>query len=59
MDTRRCGLNSKSVHLNDNGKLEWHARIDGREVIETTEPLTGWWMRFKAWFMKIAPESQL
>lgn len=47
------------VRLNDNGKLEWHARIDGREVIETKEPQTSGWMRFKAWFMKIVPESQL
>ena len=47
------------VRLNDKGKLEWHSRIDKQDVIETKEPLTGWWLRFKAWFMKIAPESQL
>ncbi len=47
------------VRESDEKKLEWHGRIDGREVIETNEPLTGWWRRFKAWFMKIAPESQL
>ena len=47
------------VLVNDRGKLEWHTRIDNQEVIETKEPLTGWWLRFKAWFMKIAPESQL
>ena len=44
---------------NDKGKLEWHGRIDNQDVVETKEPLTGWWLRFKAWFMKIAPESQL
>ncbi len=44
---------------NDRGKLEWHGRINNRDVIETKEPLTRWWRRFKAWFMKIAPESQL
>ncbi len=44
---------------NERGKLEWHARIDGEEIIETKEPLTSWWRRFKAWFMKIAPDSQL
>jgi putative cardiolipin synthase len=44
---------------NDEGKLEWHGRIDGKAVVETKEPLTGWWLRFKAWCMKIAPESQL
>ena len=47
------------VRLNDKGKLEWHGRIGNQEVVETKEPLTGWWRRFKAWFMKIAPESQL
>ncbi len=47
------------LRVNDRGKLEWHTRIDGQEVIETKEPLTSGWLRFKAWFMKIAPESQL
>ena len=47
------------VRVNDKGKLEWHGRIDNQDVVETKEPLTGWWRRFKAWFMKIAPESQL
>lgn len=47
------------VRINDKGKLEWHGRIDQQDVIETKEPLTSWWLRFKAWFMKIAPESQL
>jgi putative cardiolipin synthase len=47
------------VRENDKGQLEWHGRINNRDVIETKEPLTGWWRRFKAWFMKIAPESQL
>ncbi len=44
---------------NKQGKLEWHARIDGEEIIETKEPLTSWWLRFKAWLMKIVPDSQL
>jgi putative cardiolipin synthase len=47
------------VRENNKGKLEWHGRINNRKVIETKEPLTGWWLRSKAWFMKIAPESQL
>jgi putative cardiolipin synthase len=47
------------VQVNDSGRLEWHGRIDGQTVIKTREPLTGWWRRFKAWFLKIAPESQL
>ncbi len=47
------------VRLNGQGRLEWHGRINDREVIETKEPLTSMWLRFKAWFMKIVPESQL
>ncbi len=44
---------------NEKGKLEWHGRINGKEVIETKEPLTSLWLRFKAWFVGIVPESQL
>lgn len=47
------------VRENNKGRLEWHCRINNREMIETQELLTGWWRRFKAWFMNIAPESQL
>ncbi len=44
---------------NDSGKLEWQGRIDGQDVVETTEPLASRWRRFKAWFMKIVPDRQL
>jgi putative cardiolipin synthase len=47
------------VDINEYGELEWRAIIDGKEVVETKEPLTSWWLRTKAWFSKIAPESQL
>jgi hypothetical protein len=47
------------VRENDKGNLEWHGRINNNTVIETKEPLTSRWRRVKAWFMKIAPESQL
>ena len=47
------------VIVNDQGNLEWHGRINGEEVIETSEPLASAWLRFKAWFMRIAPERQL
>ena len=47
------------VLVNDHGNLEWHCIIDNQKVIETKEPLTSGWLRFKAWFSKIAPESQL
>ena len=58
LDHRLADL-TYQVLLNDKGKLEWHGRNNGREVIETKEPLTSWWLRFKAWFSKIAPEGQL
>jgi len=58
LDERLSALTYR-VRINDKGKLEWHGRIDNQDVVETKEPLTGWWRRFKAWFMKIAPESQL
>ena len=44
---------------NEAGRLEWHGRIDGRNVIETSEPLAGGWRKFKAWFFKIVPDRQL
>jgi len=47
------------VLVNGKGDLEWHCIIDNQKVIETKEPLTSRWLRFKAWLMKIAPESQL
>ena len=47
------------VKMDENRKLSWHATIDGEEVVETKEPQTSAWRRFQAWFMKIAPESQL
>ena len=47
------------LQLDNNRKISWHANIDGREVVETREPLTSGWRRFTAWFLKIAPEQQL
>jgi putative cardiolipin synthase len=47
------------LKLDDNGNIRWHANIDGQEVVETKEPNTSGWTRFKAWFLKIAPEKQL
>ncbi|MFW2440642.1 MAG: phospholipase D family protein [Arenicellales bacterium] len=47
------------VKMDDSRNLSWHATIDGKEVVETTEPQTTGWDRFKAWFLKIAPEKQL
>lgn len=47
------------VTLDDKGRLQWQGMIDGESVTENSEPLAGRWLRFKAWFLKIAPESQL
>jgi putative cardiolipin synthase len=47
------------VIMDEDRSLSWHAMIDGRAVVETTEPQTTAWQRFMAWFLKIAPESQL
>jgi len=47
------------VKLNEDGRLRWHAIIDGVAVVETSEPLAAWYTRFNAWFLKIMPEQQL
>jgi putative cardiolipin synthase len=57
-DERLANLAYRVV-LNDQGQLEWHGRVDGEDVIETHEPLASPWLRFKAWILRIAPESQL
>lgn len=47
------------VERDARGSLQWRGTIDGIEVVETKEPLTSGWLRFKAWFLKIVPDSQL
>jgi putative cardiolipin synthase len=47
------------LKLNERDKIAWHATIAGEQVVETKEPQTTGWQRFKAWLLKIAPESQL
>ena len=47
------------VKLQPDGNLSWHGMVDGQRVVETVEPQTSGWQRFKAWFLQIAPESQL
>ncbi|MFZ9038278.1 MAG: phospholipase D family protein [Gammaproteobacteria bacterium] len=47
------------LKLDQNDKINWHATIDSQQVIETREPQTSLWRRFKAWFLKITPEKQL
>ena len=47
------------VERDSKGRLQWRANIDGVEVIETHEPLTSGWTRFKAFLLRIVPDSQL
>jgi len=58
MDERLANRTYRVV-LDEDEDLCWHGRVEGKQVIETSEPLSGLWRRFKAWFMKIVPESQL
>jgi putative cardiolipin synthase len=41
------------------GKLRWTVVVDGKQVVETKEPQTSAWMRFKAMLFRIFPEGQL
>jgi putative cardiolipin synthase len=50
---------SYKVVLDDEGRLQWLATIDGEEVVETKEPLTSCWRRFLARAYRVLPESQL
>jgi putative cardiolipin synthase len=47
------------LQLNEQGKLRWHATIDGVEVIETSEPLASGFKKFSAFLQRIVPNSQL
>jgi putative cardiolipin synthase len=47
------------LKLNEHNNIVWQATIAGEQVVETKEPQTTGWQRFKAWLLKIAPESQL
>ncbi len=57
----RQGLANRTykVELDENNKLRWRATIGGSEVLESKEPLTGWWRRFLARVYRVLPESQL
>jgi hypothetical protein len=47
------------LELDDKDKILWRATIDGKEVVETSEPLASTGRKFSAWFQKVAPEGQL
>jgi putative cardiolipin synthase len=50
---------SYRVTENEKGKLRWTTVINNQETVETKEPQTSGWLRFKAWLFKIFPEGQL
>jgi len=47
------------VTEDERGKLRWTTVIEGREIIETSEPQASRWLRLKAFMMRILPEGQL
>ncbi len=47
------------VELDERNRMRWRTTIDGREQIETSEPLVSLWDRFVAFLLKIVPNSQL
>ena len=47
------------VEMDSKGKIMWRGLIGGKEVIKRREPQASVWRRFKAWTLKVAPESQL
>ena len=51
---------SYQAFLNDDGKLNWRTVEDGKEVIYTKEPESGWWRRTAANLTRLLPiRSQL
>ena len=47
------------VTLDEKGRTRWNARIDGADVVETSEPQASTWLLLSAWFQAIAPERML
>ena len=47
------------VELDEAGRLQWLATIDGEQVVETAEPQTNWWRRLQAHLYRVLPEGQL
>jgi putative cardiolipin synthase len=45
--------------LDERGRLRWESTSNGVKVIEKSEPDSSRWRRFKAWFFRIVPDSQL
>lgn len=47
------------VEFDENGDISWRSVIDGVETVETKEPQTTAGQRFKAFMLKVVPDSQL
>ena len=52
-------LHAFKVFLDEDDKLRWKGQDGGKEVILDHEPQSGFWRRFSAGFLRIAPNSQL
>jgi putative cardiolipin synthase len=50
---------SFEVSLDESNNLLWTTVEDGQEITVSKEPQTGAWKRFTAWFLRIAPRSQM
>ncbi len=50
--------NSWHVLLDEAGRLQWHARTDGENTVETHEPDTGLWLRFKSFIFSLFPAEK-
>jgi putative cardiolipin synthase len=50
---------SFKLSLDESNDIVWTIVEDGQEVSVNKEPQTGAWTRFKAWFLRIAPRSQM
>jgi len=50
---------SFKVSLDESNNLLWTTVEDGQEITVSKEPQTNAWKRFTAWFLRIAPRSQM
>jgi len=47
------------VTENEKGRLRWTTVIDGKQVVEKSEPQASGWRKFKAFLSRVLPEKQL
>lgn len=55
----RLSTTEYRLELDADGRLEWHGNVNGEPVLANSEPLASRWRRIMAFFLKVAPESQL